>query len=68
MDGIEFATALRDDPVWKDTPIIALSLHTAPHIIERSREAGFADFVGKFDRQGLMDSLKECSLQIGAAA
>ena len=68
MDGIEFATALRDDPVWKDTPIIALSSHTAPHIIERSREAGFADFVGKFDRQGLMDSLKECSLQIGAAA
>jgi two-component system chemotaxis sensor kinase CheA len=68
MDGIAFAEALRDDPAWKDTPIIALSSHTAPHIIERSRQAGFIDFVGKFDRQGLMESIKDCSTQLGAAA
>ncbi len=68
MDGIAFAEVLRDDPAWKDTPIIALSSHTAPHIIERSRQAGFADFVGKFDRQGLMESIKDCSSQMGVAA
>ncbi len=68
MDGITFAETLRGDPVWKDTPIIALSSHTAPHIIERSRQAGFIDFVGKFDRQGLMESIKDCSTQLGAAA
>ena len=68
MDGIAFAEALRNDPVWKDTPIIALSSHTAPHIIERSRQAGFVDFVGKFDRKGLMESIKDCSTQLGAAA
>lgn len=68
MDGITFAETLRDDPVWKATPIIALSSHTAPHIIERSRQAGFVDFVGKFDREGLMESIKDCSTQLGAAA
>jgi two-component system chemotaxis sensor kinase CheA len=68
MDGIAFAEMLRNDAAWKDTPIIALSSHTAPHIIERSRQAGFIDFVGKFDRQGLMESIKDCSMQLGAAA
>jgi len=68
MDGITFAQVARGDPAWKDTPIIALSSHTAPHIIERSRQAGFADFVGKFDRQGLMESIKDCSTQTGVAA
>ncbi|MEM8744488.1 MAG: chemotaxis protein CheW [Pseudomonadota bacterium] len=68
MDGIAFAESLRDDPAWKETPIIALSSHTAPHVIERSRQAGFADFVGKFDRQGLMESIKDCSTQMGVAA
>ena len=67
MDGIAFAEALRDDPAWKGTPIIALSSHTAPHIIERSRQAGFADFVGKFDRQGLMESIKDCNTHMEAA-
>ncbi|MDA7948712.1 MAG: chemotaxis protein CheW [Hyphomicrobiaceae bacterium] len=68
MDGIAFAEVLRNDPAWKETPIIALSSHTAPHVIERSRQAGFADFVGKFDRQGLMESIKDCSPQMGVAA
>lgn len=68
MDGITFAETLRDDAAWKDTPIIALSSHTAPDVIERSRQAGFVDFVGKFDRQGLMESIKDCNTELGAAA
>lgn len=67
MDGIAFAESLRNDPAWKETPIIALSSHTAPNIIERSRQAGFADFVGKFDRQGLMESIKDCNTHMEAA-
>ncbi len=68
MDGIAFAETIRSDPAWQDIPIIALSSHTAPHIIERSHQAGFADFVGKFDREGLMESIKDCGAQLGAAA
>ena len=68
MDGITFAETVRSDPKWQTTPIIALSSHSTPQVIERSRQAGFADFVGKFDRQGLVDSLKECSSHLGAAA
>ncbi|HDO51654.1 MAG TPA: response regulator, partial [Rhizobiales bacterium] len=68
MDGIAFAETVRSDPTWRNIPIIALSSHTAPHIIERSHQAGFVDFVGKFDREGLMESIKDCSKQLGAAA
>ena len=68
MDGIKFAETLRGDPAWKNTPIIALSSHTAPHIIEQSRQAGFTDFVGKFDRQGLIESIKDCNIHMEVAA
>jgi two-component system chemotaxis sensor kinase CheA len=68
MDGVAFAESVREDPHWRATPIIALSSYGTPQVIERSRRAGFTDFVGKFDRQGLIDSLKECSSQMGAAA
>ena len=68
MDGIAFAESVRADGQWGKTPIIALSSHSAPQVIERSRQAGFVDFVGKFDRQGLIESLKDCSQQLGAAA
>ncbi|MGI9381694.1 MAG: chemotaxis protein CheW [Methyloligellaceae bacterium] len=68
MDGIAFAESVRADGRWGKTPIIALSSHSAPQVIERSRQAGFVDFVGKFDRQGLIESLKDCSQQLGAAA
>lgn len=68
MDGIQFATEIKTDPRWRDTPIIALSSHTSPDTIERSRRAGFIDYVAKFDRQGLIESLKECKTMLGAAA
>jgi two-component system chemotaxis sensor kinase CheA len=68
MDGIEFAQSLRGDAAWGTIPIIALSSHGAPHVIERSRAAGFVDFVGKFDREGLLESLKDYSKDMGVAA
>ncbi|GBF27363.1 chemotaxis protein CheA [bacterium MnTg02] len=68
MDGIEFAETLRDNTVWKDIPIIALSSHSSPETIERSREAGFLDYIAKFDREGLIESLKDCKQKMGMAA
>ncbi len=68
MDGFSFADAVARDPRWSATPMIALSSHTAPAIIEKARAANFADYVGKFDREGLMDTLKQVTLPMGEAA
>jgi two-component system chemotaxis sensor kinase CheA len=60
MDGITFAGVLKDDNQWGETPIIALSSHTNPEVIARGRAAGFRDYVAKFDREGLIESIREC--------
>jgi two-component system chemotaxis sensor kinase CheA len=68
MNGFEFAEAVRGDPRTARIPIIALSAVTAPATIERGRQAGFHDFVAKFDRQGLIAALKESTAEWGQAA
>ena len=68
MDGIAFAERLRGDPAWGKTPLIALTSHSSPRTIERSRAAGFVSHVGKFDRQKLMHTLEDCCRQWGLAA
>ena len=60
MDGITFAEHLKADKDWGKTPIIALSSHTNPEVIARGRAAGFRDYVAKFDREGLIESIREC--------
>lgn len=60
MDGITFAEHLKNDKDWGNTPIIALSSHTNPEVIARGRAAGFRDYVAKFDREGLIESIREC--------
>jgi two-component system chemotaxis sensor kinase CheA len=49
-------------------PIIALSAVASPATIERGRQAGFHDFVAKFDRPGLIAALKESTVEWGEAA
>jgi two-component system, chemotaxis family, sensor kinase CheA len=68
MNGFELASALRGNPLFADVPIIALSSHSSPSVIERGRKAGFHDFVGKFDRQGLLTALKQMPQEISKAA
>ncbi len=60
MDGIAFAEHLKGDSTWGKIPIIALSSHTNPDVIARGRAAGFTDYVAKFDREGLIESIREC--------
>jgi two-component system chemotaxis sensor kinase CheA len=67
MDGFVFAEALRADPRTADLPVIGLSSVVSAEAIERGRRAGFHDFVAKFDRQGLIASLKE-QTEVGYAA
>src|SRR5262249_43885238 len=68
MNGFELAEAIRSDGRAAQTPIIALSSITSPATIERGRQAGFHDFVAKFDRQGLIAALKETSAEWAEAA
>jgi two-component system chemotaxis sensor kinase CheA len=67
IDGFGFAEALRADPRTADLPVIALSSQVSADAIERGRQAGFHDFVAKFDRQGLIAALME-QTNVGHAA
>jgi two-component system chemotaxis sensor kinase CheA len=60
MDGIAFARALRSGGAWAEMPLIALSSRTEPADIARAREAGFTDYVAKYDRAALLQSLSDC--------
>ena len=68
MNGFELAEAIRADARTAQLPIIALSSITSPASIERGRQAGFHDFVAKFDRQGLIAALKETTVEWSEAA
>ncbi len=68
MNGIAFVRAVRAKGRWSDLPVIALTGHVAPEQIERGREAGFTDYVAKFERQALLASLQQCLAQPAALA
>ncbi|BAL79022.1 hybrid sensor histidine kinase/response regulator [Bradyrhizobium cosmicum] len=59
MNGFEFAETIRSDNNLGSMPIIGLSALVSPAAIERGRQAGFHDYVAKFDRPGLIAALKE---------
>jgi two-component system chemotaxis sensor kinase CheA len=58
---------IRADRKLSTTPIIALSSMISPAAIERGRQAGFHDYVAKFDRPGLIAALKEQTSEMQAA-
>ena len=68
MNGFELAEAIRAEERGAAIPIIALSSITSPGTIERGRQAGFRDFVAKFDRPGLIAALKEQTVAWDEAA
>jgi two-component system chemotaxis sensor kinase CheA len=68
MNGFEFAEVIRADQHLNAMPIIALSSMVSPAAIERGRQAGFHDYVAKFDRPGLIAALKEQTAEIQRAA
>jgi len=68
MNGFEFAETIRADAHLASMPIIALSSLVSPAAIERGRQAGFHDYVAKFDRPGLIAALKEQTAEMNRAA
>ncbi len=60
MSGFEFASVVRSDGgKWSETPFIALSSYATPRDIERGRQAGFTDYVAKFNRDALLSTLQQ---------
>ena len=57
MNGFAFAEEVRKDARWSQTPMVALSSHTAPADPERGRSVGFTDYVAKLDRDALLQSI-----------
>ena len=68
MNGFEFAEVIKADQRLTAMPIIALSSMISPAAIERGRQAGFHDYVAKFDRPGLIAALKEQTTEASRAA
>ena len=57
MDGFAFAKEVKTGGAWAHLPVIALTSHTTTKDVERGREAGFADYVGKLDREALLAAI-----------
>jgi two-component system chemotaxis sensor kinase CheA len=60
MDGFAFARAVRAGGAWADLPMIALTAHADERNVEAGRDAGFTDYVAKFQRDALVVSLRQC--------
>jgi two-component system chemotaxis sensor kinase CheA len=59
MNGFEFAEAVRKGGRWSNLPMVALSSHATPKDHERGRQAGFTDYVAKFNRDALLATLQQ---------
>jgi two-component system chemotaxis sensor kinase CheA len=65
MDGLAFVRALRAQGPWASLPVIALTGRVGERDVEEGRDAGFTDYVGKFAKEALLLSLRQC---LGAPA
>ncbi len=63
MDGLAFARLVREGGPWAALPMIALTGRGAPADEQRGRDAGFTDYCQKFEREGLLASLRQCLSQ-----
>ncbi len=59
MSGFEFVAEIKSNPRWADTPVMALSSHSAPRDVDRGRGAGFDDYIVKSDRNSIVRKLTE---------
>ena len=59
MDGFAFAEAVRRIEGLGRVPILALTGVVSEDAINRARASGFADYISKLDRTGLLQSLRE---------
>ena len=64
MDGLSFARRVRQaGSAWRRTPLLALSAHATRADEKRGRDAGFDDFITKFDRPAVLQKI--AALRVG---
>ena len=59
MNGFEFVAAIRRGGRWSQLPVVAMSSHSTQRDLERGRLAGFTDYVPKFNREALLETLHQ---------
>ena len=59
MSGYELAKAIRDNDDWSTIRLVALSSLSSERDVNRGFEAGFDDYVAKFDKDVLLRSLSQ---------
>ena len=57
MNGHSFARKVREGGSWADLPMLAL---TSNEDVQAGRDAGFTDYIRKFERETLLASLEQC--------
>jgi two-component system chemotaxis sensor kinase CheA len=60
MNGLTLVRRLRASGPWAELPVIALTGHATEAAIAAGRDAGFTDYVQKFEREALLGSLRQC--------
>lgn len=59
MDGWAFAQAVRQNPAWKDLPLLALTTLNSFESRERANHCGFDGYLVKLDRAELLTAVAE---------
>lgn len=57
MSGFDLAKKIREEGSYSHIPLVALSSFSTPKDLDRGRDAGFTDYVAKFDRDALLVTL-----------
>ena len=68
MNGYEFARTVRGNARWGETPMVALSRHATEKDKRRGTDAGFQNYVLKFDRDALLYTVSEVLAETRGAA
>jgi len=58
MDGLAFARVISASGPWSKLPLLAMTAHSDQEHARLGREAGFTDYVAKFEREALVASLR----------
>jgi two-component system chemotaxis sensor kinase CheA len=68
MDGLAFVREVRSQGPWANLPIIALSSSGSPKAIEAGREAGFDNYISKFDKNIMLEAVADALATTRGAA